>query len=132
MALVARSTSASPDASTAMYASQVPDLIAGEDIDTAAPCYIKAADGKVYMSNGTSANEAAKVHGMAFKSAYAGQPVTLAGPGVRFGYGSGLSVGPLYLGATAGRLDTGATTGGTAPIALVLNGTDIMFTGYAL
>lgn len=128
MALVPRSATAGPDASTAMYASQIPDLVAGEDIDVAAPCRI-GADGKVYMSNGTAAGANAKVHGYAFKGCYAGQPITLAGPGVRFGYGTGLTPGaPLYLGATAGRLDTAATTGGTAPIALALNATDVLFT----
>lgn len=133
MSLVPRSASAGPDASTAMYASQVPDLVAGEDIDAGAPCYIKAADGKAYMSNGAAANAAAKVNGFALKGCYAGQPVTLAGPGVRFGYGSGLTPGaPLYLAATAGRLDTAATTGGTAPIAFAPNATDIVFSALSL
>lgn len=132
MAELARSLTAGPDASTAMYASQIPDLVAGEDIDVAAPCRIDPADGKVYMSTGAAADGNAKVHGFAFKACYAGQPVTLAGPGVRFGYGSGMTPGPLYLAATKGRLDTAPTTGGTAPVAFVINGTDVMVGNYAL
>lgn len=131
MALVTRDSAASPDTSNALVTAQIAGLVAGEAIDVAAPCYIKS-DGKVYMSNGTAANAAAKVHGVSFQACKAGAAVTLALPGARFRYGSGLTPGaPLYLGAEAGKLDTGATTGGTAPIAIAVTATDVVFTALA-
>lgn len=107
-------------------------LVAGEALLAAAPCYIKASDGKVYMSNGTSNDEAARVHGFT-PSAYAsGETVSLYGLGARFRYAaSGLTPGaPYYAGATAGRLDTAATTGGLTPIAVAVSATDIQVIGY--
>jgi hypothetical protein len=127
MALVTRSSTASGDTTHLMKVPQISgDLYAGEDLDPAAPCYIKAADGLVYMSNGTAANEAAKMDGFTARAVKSGQPVTLYGIGARFGYASGMTPGaPLYIGATAGRLDTAATTGGTVPVARAINATDI-------
>lgn len=130
MALVTRDAAASMDASTGMFAPQITGLIAGEDIDAAAPCYIKAADGKAYMSNGTAANEAAKIDGFNPRgSVKTGQPVTLVGKGARFRYGSALTPGARYfIGATAGRLDTAATTGDAVGVAAAINATDIRVT----
>jgi hypothetical protein len=126
MALVTKSAQASMDASTGMFAPQITGLIAGENIDVAAPCYIKSSDGKLYMSNGTAANEAAEIVGFAPRAAKAGEPLTLFGGGARFHYGSGLTPGDkLYIGATAGRLDTAATTGDALGVAQVLTATDI-------
>lgn len=128
MALVTRSSDASIDPSSALYAPQIADLIAGEDLDPAAPCYIKNSDGKVYMTNATAATEPAKVFGFTARAVKSGQAVTLFGQGTRFKYGSGLSVGAtLYAGATAGRLDTAATTGDAVGVAFVhANGKDII------
>lgn len=132
MALVTRASDASVDASTAMLAAQIPDLIAGEDLEIG-PCYIKASDGKAYASNGTAANAAAKSQGFCARSVKAGQPVTLFGPGTRFRYATGMTPGAtLYIGATAGRLDTAATTGDAAGIAYVKDATDIVVARYAL
>lgn len=131
MALVTRSTSASLDASTGMYAPQTTgNLYAGEALDAVAACYIKASDGLVYMSNGTAATEPAKFDGFTARACVIGQPVTLFGVGTRFRYGTGLTVGAdYYIAATAGRLDTASTTGGVNPIARVLHGgTDIRVT----
>jgi hypothetical protein len=127
MALVTRAADASPDASTAQFAPQIPDLIAGEAIDPVAPCRIDASDGMVYMSNGTAADANARVDGFSARKAAAGQPVTLLGHGTRFRYAaSGLTPGArLYVGATAGRLDDGATTGDAVGVAKVINATDI-------
>ena len=126
MALITRSSNASPDMNSIMYGPQIPDLVAGEDIDIAAPCYIKSADGKVYMSNGTAANEAAEVIGFSVRAALAGQPVTIAGKGARFQYGSGLTPGDkYYIGTTKGRLDTATTTGDSVGAAQALTATDI-------
>jgi hypothetical protein len=129
MALITRSADASMDASTAMYASQITGLVAGEALDVAAPCYLKTADGKVYMSNGTAANEAAEIIGFSPRAVAIGEPVTLFGLGTRFRYGTGLSPGDkYYIGATAGRLDAAATTGDTIGVAQALSATDIRVT----
>lgn len=128
MALVTRSSDASIDAVTAQKAPQISGLLAGEDLDMAAPCYIKASDGKVYMTNATAANEAAKVYGFTPRAVKSGQPVTLFGLGTRFRYAaSGLTPGaPLYAGATAGRLDTAATTGDAVGVAIAVDAYDIV------
>jgi hypothetical protein len=127
MSLVTRAAQASVDTSTAMFAPQLTgNLYAGEALDVCAPCYIKASDGKVYMSNGTAANEAAKFDGFTPRACAIGEPVTLLGVGARMRYGSGLTIGASYfVAATAGRLDTAATTGGTVAIARAINATDI-------
>lgn len=125
MALVTRA-SVNLDASTAMFAPQISGLIAGEDILCGAPVYIKAADGKLYNSNGTAVAEAAKVDGFSSRDALSGQALTVYGKGTRFRYGTALTPGTnLFLAATAGRLDTAATTGGLVPIARVIDTTDI-------
>lgn len=127
MATLTRAATASMDANTGMKALQYTGLVAGEALDVVAPCYIKTSDGKVYMSNGTGANEAAEFVGFTPRAVAIGQPVTLYSIGARFGYGSSLSPGAkLYVSATAGRLDDAATTGGGTPIAIVMNATDIV------
>lgn len=117
---------------TAQHANQIPaslGLVAGEDLLTAAPCYIKASDGKVYMSNGTAANEAAELDGFTGKAYKAGEPVSLWGRGVVFEYGSGLTPGAVYfIGTTAGRLDTAATTGDAVGVARSISSTHIRIT----
>jgi len=126
MALVTVSSKASMDASSALFAPQITGLIAGEDLLIAAPCYIKTSDGKVYMSNGTAANEAAEVVGFTPRAAKAGQAITLFGKGARFQYGASLTIGDkLYIGATAGRLDTATTTGDAVGVAQIITATDI-------
>jgi hypothetical protein len=128
MASVTRDANASIDASTAMFAAQITGLIAGENL-VIGPCYVKAADGKVYMSNGTAANEAAKFDGFAARAALAGQPVTLYGVGTRIRYGNGLTPGADYFVDTvAGGLADAATTGGTTAIARAVDTTDIRVT----
>lgn len=129
MALVARSADVSFDDSTTQFAPQVSgELYAGEDLDAGAPCYIAAADGKVYMSDGTAANEAANVKGFVPRQTNNGEPATLFGHGARLKYSDGnLSPGDsFYLAATPGRLDDAATTGGTAVIAWAVDANDIV------
>ena len=127
MSLVTRSSYAGLDASTGMYAPQITGLKAGEALDIAAPCYIKSSDGLVYMTNATAANEAAEVAGFTPRAVASGEPVTLFGVGARFRYSSSLTPGDiLYAGATAGRLDTGATTGDSAGVAMVVTSEDIV------
>lgn len=126
MSLVTRSTKAKMDASTGMYAPQLTGLYAGENLDVVAPCYIKSSDGKVYMCDATSANEAAEFAGFTPRAALAGEPITLYGEGAIFRYGTSLTPGDVYyMGATAGRLDTAATTGDTSGLVQAINSTDV-------
>ncbi len=126
MSLVTRASTASMDASTGMFAPQITGLVAGEDLDVAAPVYIKSSDGKVYMSNGTAATEPAEVIGFTPRAVKAGQPVTVFGKGARFSYGTGLTPGDkYYIAATAGRLDTATTTGDAVGVAQAITSTDI-------
>ncbi len=130
--LTAPATTTTVETRSAQHANQIPaslGLIAGEALLTAAPCYIKASDGKVYMSNGTAATEPAEIDGWTGKTYLAGEAVTLWGRGVIFEYGTGLTPGALYfLGATAGRLDTAATTGDAVGVARSISATHIRVT----
>lgn len=93
-------------------------------------CYI-ASGGTVTKSDGSAANAAAVGFGIAAGDAQEGEAVTLY-RGVVFHYGSGLTPGaPYYVGATAGRLDTASTTGGTVVVARAIDATRILFTGQA-
>lgn len=128
MGLKDRDSAASLDATTGMHVPSITGLIAGEDIDPAAPCYIKAADGLVYMANATAADEKAVLAGFSPRSAKAGQPITLFGVGARFHYDSAGDLTPgelLYIGATKGRLDTDFTVGCETPVARAITTTDI-------
>lgn len=137
MALATRSSDASIETTSAGRSNPIPnfpDIVAGEALDAVAPCYIKSSDNKVYMSNGTSDNEAAEVIGMTGKSYVSGEPVTLYPPGTVFYYGDDLngddSIDPgdfLYVGATKGRLDTTATTGDAEGVAQALDNNHIIF-----
>lgn len=117
MALVTVSATAGFDAISAASAPQISDgLIAGADLGSASqlitPCYIKGADGKVYPTDATAADEKAVFAGFAVRFVKTGEPVTLFGVGLKFEYAAGLTPGTkLFLAATAGRLDTAATTG---------------------
>lgn len=103
------------------------NLYAGEDLDAVAPCYIKASDGKVYMSDGSASNEAAKFNGFTARATKAGQPVTLFGFPTRFKYGSGLTPGAIfYISGTTGALADAASTGDTKGTAMAVNATDIV------
>lgn len=132
MALVTPASSISVETRSAQHANQIPaslGLVAGEALLAAAPCYIKASDGKVYMSNGTSANEAAEIDGFTGKAYASGEPVTLWGRGVIFEYATGMTIGaPLYIGTTAGRLDTATTTGDSVGVARTISATHIRVT----
>jgi hypothetical protein len=132
MALVTPNSNITVETRSAQHANQIPaslGLVAGEDLLAAAPCYIKAADNKVYQSNGTAANEAAETDGFTGKSYKAGQPVTLWGRGAIFEYSTGMTPGaPLFIAATAGRLDTAATTGDAVGVARTISATHIRVT----
>lgn len=99
-------------------------LLAGEAIAAGDLCYIKS-DGKIWRTNGTSANAAAVVIGIAMEACASGEGCTIMW-NVNVRYGSGLTPGArLYASATAGAIDDAATTGGTAPIGYVVDATRI-------
>jgi hypothetical protein len=126
MALQAIDPNASVDASTASVAPQISGLVAGEALFAGAIVQIKAADGKVYLANGTAADSNALIAGVVPRSAGIGQPVTIYGIGTRFRYSSGLTPNAkLFLGTTAGRADTAATTGDAVGVFRVINDTDV-------
>lgn len=130
MALVTIASDASLDAASAEFAPQRSGLVAGEALLAFAPCYIKNSDGLVYMSNGTAATEPAGFDGVTPKAYASGDSnVTLFGIGVKMRYATGLTPGAkLYIGATAGRLDTAATTGDAVGVARAINATVIRVT----
>jgi hypothetical protein len=98
------------------------NLFPGEDIAAGDLCYIKS-DGKVWRSTGAAVAAAAKVDGMAMIDYKVGgnQPITLY-HGVEVAYGPNTLVPGtrLYLSGTVpGGLADAASTGGTAPVAVV-------------
>lgn len=108
-------------------------LICGEDIVAGDACYVRAADGLVMRSIGTTLNtQAAKVHGFALIDAHVAQndAVTLIRD-VDLRYGAGFLAGGLVgtnlfvSGTVAGGLDTVASAGGTGPVAVVVDDTRI-------
>lgn len=126
MAAVAKSGTPSLCSQTPGREHQISGLKAGEAIAAGDACYVKAADGLVWLSTGAAANAAAKVRGFAFAAAQAGEAVTLYA-GVNWNYGAALTPGTdLFLSAaTAGALSDVATTGGTAPIGFVIDATRV-------
>ena len=127
MAVIAKSGTPSPSSPSPSFEHSTVGLLAGEAIAAGDVCYIKAADGKVWKSNGTAANAAALYDGVAAKAASVDEAVTLF-YGVTFAYGSGLTPGArYYVAATAGALNDAATTGGTVPVAAAVDTTRIFF-----
>lgn len=130
MALIAKSGTPSLASPHPTGGDLIRGLKAGEAIEAGDVCYI-ASDGTAMRSNGTAATAPAVGFGIAAGKTAQGEAVTLF-RNVSFHYGAGLTPGaPLYVGATAGRLDTAATTGGLVPVARVIDATRIQFTGQA-
>jgi len=104
-------------------------LKAGAAIAAGDLVYIAAA-GTVLLSNGTSADAAAKCDGIAVKAAPSGEAVDVY-RGVEMRYGAGLTPGArLFVSAaTPGGLSDVATTGGTAPVGFVVDATRIFIHG---
>lgn len=129
MASVAKSGTPSLSSQTPPQANQISGLYAGEDIAAGDVCYIKS-DGKIYQSNGTSANAAAEAYGIAVAEAKTGEALTLFRD-VNVRYGSGLTPGQLlYVDSeTAGGLADAATTGGVVAVAFAIDTTRIRFVG---
>jgi hypothetical protein len=127
MATVARS-GASYDASTSAFCLHIAGLLAGEAISAGDALYIKS-DGKLWKSNGTAATAPAAFIGLAAGDADSGEAVTAYGVGSRWRYDKAGSLTPgakYYVSATAGRLDTAATTGGTVAVAEAVSTKDII------
>ena len=130
MALIAKSGTPSLASPHPTGGDLIRGLKAGEAIAAGDVCYI-AADGSVMRSNGTAADVKAVAVGIAAGATSSGEAVTLF-RNVAFHYGSGLTPGAAYhVAATAGRLDTAATTGGLVPVARAIDDTRIQFTGQA-
>ena len=132
MSLIAKSGTPSLASLLPTGGQVIPGLKAGSaGVAAGDVCYIDGSTGTATKSDGTSANAAAVGFGIAAGDAAAGEAVTLY-KGVIFHYGSGLTPGaPYYVAATAGRLDTAATTGGTVVVARAIDATRILFTGQA-
>ena len=108
------------------YEHRINGLIAGEAIVAGDACRIHT-DGKAYKASGAAANASAIVRGFAATDASSGEAVTLM-RNVVFGYKplvSSTAMNPgaqLYLsGTVAGGLADTASTGGTTPIAFVID-----------
>jgi len=134
MALVPRTASPTltVETVTSRYVSRtpnLPNLIAGQALDTAAPCEIQS-DGKVYMCNGGSSTTVAGYLGFTPTNYASGDPVTLYQNGAVFEYNTGsLTAGAkYYMHGSDGRLDTAATTGDTTGVAMGLSSTHLMVT----
>ena len=127
MTTVTRSLQADMEGTSAIYAPRISDLIAGEDLNKAAPCRIDPTDGMVYMSNASAADANATLDGFTPRPVKAGQPVTLFGVATRFRYSDGnLTPGQmLYLGTADGELDDAPTTGDADGVAKAINTSDI-------
>lgn len=118
------SKSGTPSLSTVLpdASHKISGLLAGEAIAAGDCCYVKS-DGKVWRSNGTNNDAAAKCDGFAAMAAAVGEAVTLVFD-VNMNYGSGLTPGARYYVSTnAGLLSTTATTGGTAAVAFAIDAT---------
>lgn len=126
--MAAVAASGTPSLATTLPAPncQVSGLVAGEALTAFCPCYVKASDGKVYKSNGTSANAAAKVRGYAAQAYASGDTDVTLYWNVRVRYGAGMTPGTdLFLSTTAGTFEDAATTGGTAPVGYVVDATRV-------
>lgn len=122
MAAITKSANVSLDTDSGMRAGHVGFLLAGEAIAKGDMCYIKGADGKVYRSINTAANEAAMCHGLAPDAAAAGEAVSLYSSPAIWEYSTGLTPGvAVFLGAVAGGLDTAAGTGHPLPVGHVVD-----------
>lgn len=102
---------------------KITGLHVGEDIAAGDACVIKS-DGLIWRATGAADDANARVDGFASRDALVAQddPLTLIDNSV-WGYGSGLTPGKkLYLsGTTPGGLVDAASTGGKAPIGVVID-----------
>lgn len=137
MTVITARTSPPPSPSTAVVpqiAKVGSGLICGEDLRAGAACFIKASDGKVYMSGGSGVtaitDEGAAVHGFCAIECKVGSemPADLM-DGVDFGYSTGMTPGKrFYLdvsAATKGRLNDAQGIAGLPVVAFAIDATRI-------
>ena len=126
MAVVTKSSAASVDTNSIDNSNRLSGLLAGEAIAAFDLCRVHS-DGTVMKTNATALNASAYVDGIAAGAADLGKPVTLLKQGARIKYATGLTPAAiLYAAATAGALDTAATTGDATGVAKVISTTDIV------
>lgn len=128
MSVITIASDASLDIKSAQHVPFISALVAGEDLDAVAPCYIKS-DGKVYMSISTQAtiSGVADFIGFTPDTVTSGMPVTLFGQGARFNYSTGMTPGAyLWIAATKGKLDTTKVAANDTPTALAISATDVV------
>lgn len=125
MAEVAKSGTPSLSSLHPAEENKLSGLLAGEAIAAGDALYLNT-DGRLYRASGAAANAAARVVGFAQKAASAGESVS-AYRNVRMRYGAGLTPSTrLYLSGTVpGGLADAASTGGTTPVAVVIDATRI-------
>lgn len=121
MANITLSARASFDASTTMYAFQISGKVAGEDLATGQPVYLKASDDKVYKY----ATGQVFV-GLAARPAKAGQPVTVYGPGARFHASDAALTANAYFVGTGGVISDTATADDTKGAFIRVGANDLM------
>ena len=124
MANVTRDVTASIDAASAMYATQLSDgLTAGVDLPACSPCFVDN-NGLVQLCDGTALDAKVIVDGINARKAKAGEAVTLFGVGTKFSISAAplsTTIRILYLSATAGEWADAATTGDAKGTARVIN-----------
>lgn len=128
MSLITKGDALSIDASSVPSAVRVSALFAGEALDAVAPCYIDT-NGNVRMSidSQETVTNVSDFVGFTADTVVSGSPVTLFGKGARFSYGAGLTPNtPVYVGATAGRLDDSQVSSADDPVALIISARDIL------
>lgn len=119
--------SGTPSLATALpcRAHDISGLLCGEALAAGDLVYIKS-DGKLWKSNGTSNNAAAACVGITLVAAQVGEAASAYfDVVVRYAAGSLTPGAKLYVSATAGKIDDASTTGGTAPIGVVIDATRI-------
>lgn len=113
---------------SAQHVPYVSAVVAGEDLDAVAPCYIDS-DGKVMMSvsTQTTISGVADYIGFTPDTVASGMPTTLFGKGARFNYSTGMTPGSyIFIAATAGALDTTKVASADTPVAYVISAKEIV------
>lgn len=134
MALVVKTTTPSftQDTRTAGFAPPV-TAVAGETLAALDAVYMNTS-GEFIKADGTAATAPAAFKGIVVDDYVAGDPCSAYGPDVILRYADGtLTPGAtLYVAATAGRLDTAATTGDALGVAWAISDSEIQITRRGL
>lgn len=107
MAQITLSPSASGDANSNMYADQIPDYRAFEDIEAYQPVFIDfSVTGAKKVKKAVNGSP---VHGVAARKVRAGQPITIFGLGARFHASDTTLTSTVYYAGTGGTIHDAAT-----------------------